>query len=301
MIVSPETEPQPDLTFNEMLEAKWDENKFVSVGLDLYPDKLPDEFRQSFAYWNVINFNNLIVDATIDVAAAYKPDLSFYLPLGSVGVEALAHTVKYIKHRDRNMPVILDAKWAGGIAEANEANAVFSFERIGADAVTVVPFGGPDAMRPFTEQADKGVIVLVRTSGEMNGRLQKQRVQDYDPQTNMLQTDDLYRFIAAEVVADWNYNNNCAVVVAATDPDALSVVRQTVGELPMLVPGIGAQHGNLQEAVANGLDGRGRGIIINSSRGIVYPKPHAGQSYKQAVRQAALFLHDQINQIRAAA
>jgi orotidine-5'-phosphate decarboxylase len=247
-----------DQTFTDKLKAKWDQNKFVCVGLD------KGDFE----------FDKTIIDQTFDLSLAYKPQSAFYEAEGSSGLESLKQTIRYIREKDPEMPIILDAK-RGDIGSTNEAYVKAIFDDLGVDAVTVHPYLGKEALAPFLQKSGKGIIVLVRTSNPGAGEFQD------------LQTDGkpLYQTVAEHVAKEWNQNNNCAVVVGATYPEELKIVRAIVGDMPILVPGIGAQGGDLEGTLKNGLNSQKQGLIISSSRGIISaPNP----------REATLKLHQDI-------
>jgi orotidine-5'-phosphate decarboxylase len=289
-------------TFVEMLQAKWDEGKFVCVGLDSDTKKLPSRipkptFGESdvpFGTWgDQAYFNKAIVDATHDLVCAYKPNLAFYR--GDLGKKELQTTITYIKYVAPDIQVILDAKQAD-IGNTNDGYVEEDFDWYGADAVTVHPYLGMEAMKPFLDRADKGIVVLCRTSNSGAGEFQDLPI--YNPHTPV-RTDPLYQIVASNVSHDWNYNGNCAVVVGATYPEELAEVRQIVGEMPILIPGIGAQGGDLEATVLAGRNSKNQGMIINSSRGIIFAS--GGEDFAEAARSETQKLHDAINATLAAA
>lgn len=241
-------------TFLDKLTAKWDEGKFVCVGLD------KGDFE----------FDKNIIDQTFDLVCAYKPQSAFY----EAGNHSdLKKTVDYIRQKNPSIPVILDAK-RGDIGNTNEAYAKAAFDDLGVDAITVSPYLGKEALQPFIDRVEKGIIILVRTSNPGAGEFQ-----------DLLVNNKPFYQVVAEHVKTWNTNNNLAVVVGATYPEELKIVRDIVGDMPILVPGIGAQSGDLAGTLKNGLNSKKQGLIINSSRGIIFaPDP----------RQAALKLHQDI-------
>lgn len=237
------------MNFFDKLKAKWNEGKFVCVGLD------QADFQA----------NKKVVDATFDLVLAYKPNAAFYKDA------QLEETVNYIKSTHPDIPIILDAK-RGDIASTNEAYVKTIFDDLGVDAVTVHPYLGRESLQPFLDRVDKGTIVLVKTSNPGAGEFQDLKVSG----------KPLYQ-VVAEHVADWG--KNVGVVVGATYPQELSKVRKIVGDMPILVPGIGAQGGDLKETLKNGLNSKKQGLIISSSRGIIFAKDP---------RKAALKLHQDI-------
>ena len=213
--------------FMEMLKAKWDERKFVCVGLDSEFGKIPESARRSGSECDVsvantvVAFNRAIVKATKDLVCAYKPNAAFYEAHGGEGIGALQRTIADIHVIAPDVPVILDAKRADiGNTNAGYVDAAFGF--LGADAITVHPYLGAEALQPFLARAEKGVIVLCRTSNPGAGEFQDLSVNG----------EPLYRFVARRVASEWNKNGNCSLVVGATYPDELREVRGLVGDMP---------------------------------------------------------------------
>lgn len=245
-------------SFLDKLKGKWAENKFVCIGLD----------KADF------EFNRNIIDQTLDLVCAFKPNAAFYEAEGTAGLETLKKTIQYIQEKSPEIPIILDAK-RGDIGNTNEAYVKAIFDDLDVDAVTVHPYLGKEALEPFLQRTKKGIIVLVKTSNPGAGEFQDLMV-DGKP---------LYQVVAEHVATEWNTNGNCAVVVGATYPQELQKVREIVGDMPILVPGIGAQGGDLENTISNGLNSQKQGLIISSSRGIIFaPNP----------RQATLKLHQDI-------
>ncbi len=276
-------------TFRGRLEARWDRGLFVSVGLDPDWDRLPgsvraaagsnpDDAARAIA---VTNFCTAIVDGTADIACAFKPNAAFFERFGAPGLAALGAVMRHIEVVAPDVPVIYDAK-RGDIGSTNRGYVEDAFDRLGADAVTVHPYLGRDALAPFLDRADRGVIVLVRTSNPGGGEFQDLRI-DGEP---------LYRVVARHVAEQWNGNGNCAVVVGATYPEELAEVRRIVGDMPILIPGIGAQGGDLRRTVEAGRDVKGRGMIINASRAIIYASN--GDGFAEAARAETMRLNRQI-------
>ena len=265
--------------FRDLLERRWDAGRFVCVGLDPDWTKLPESIKAEAGRGDddaararaVVVFCEEIVEATADFACAFKPNAAFFEALGASGAEALGAVVRHIRTAAPDVPVIYDAK-RGDIGNTNLGYAVDAFDRLGADAITVHPYLGREALQPFLDRADKGVIVLVRTSNPGGGEFQDLHV-DGEP---------LYRVVARRVTQSWNRNRNCAVVVGATYPDELRAVRGIVGDMPILIPGIGAQGGEVQATIAAGQDARGRGMIVSASRSILYAS--AGEGFAEAAR-----------------
>jgi orotidine-5'-phosphate decarboxylase len=284
-------------SFKELLQARWDEGKFVCVGLDSDAEKVKQldttfGLRGSDLYERIRSFNEAIVDATKDLVCAYKPNSAFYEALGVEGSWVLRDTIDYILASAPGVPVILDYK-RGDIGSTNQG---YVKAAEAADAVTLNPYLGVEAMRPFLDQADKGNIILCRTSNPGAGEF-----QDLMIETGMdaVRSIPLYQYVAHRVTKHWNYNGNCAVVVGATYPAELAQVRRIVGDMPILIPGIGAQGGELEATVKAGADSRKQGMIINSSRGIIFASN--GEDFAEAARDATRKLHDDITAVLAAA
>lgn len=270
-------------SFNELINKRFDKKLFVCVGLDPVLEKIPESIKQTSIEQTIIAFNKAIIDATADLVCAYKPNSAFYEAYGVEGISALKKTVDYIKEKYPDIPVILDAKRAD-IGSTNLGYIEEAFDWLGVDAVTVHPYLGKKAMKPFLDRTDKGIIVLARTSNPGAGEFQDLRVGE--PQ------EPLYQVIARNVATSWNDNGNCGVVVGATYPRELAEVRKIVGDMPILIPGIGAQGGEVEATVKAGQDSRKMGMIINSSRGIIFASK--GADYQEAARNATLQLTQQI-------
>ena len=273
------------MRFSAKLEAAWKNNdSLVCVGLDPDLGKLPAHLRGRRNA--LFEFNKGIVDATADIVCAYKPQAAYYA--GQDADEDLALTLAYIRERAPQVPVILDAK-RGDIGSTAELYAREAFVRHQADAVTVNPYMGGDTLKPFLDYADRGVIVLCRTSNPGSGDFQ------------MLDVGGgrrLYELVAEKAAREWNTHGNVALVVGATYPAELAAVRRIMGDMPLLVPGVGAQGGDAGQVVRNGRNAQGTGLIINSSRAIIYAGK--GEDYAVAARQATLALRDQLNACRRA-
>lgn len=282
--------------FMELLRAQWDSGNFVCVGLDTDFEKIPTCLIQggdtpgSGVYNTIVLFNRVIVEATKDLVCAYKPNTAFYESFGHEGLKALNRTIAYIHEVAPDVPVILDAKRAD-IGNTNAGYVDAAFKYLGADAITVHPYLGAEALQPFLDCEDKGIIVLCRTSNKGAGEFQDQYISVV-PGCNM----PLYQYVARQVATEWNKNGNCLLVVGATYPEELAQVRKIVGDMPILIPGIGAQGGDVEKTVLAGRDSRGQGMIINSSRGIIYAS--SGPDFAEAARAETLKLHKLINQYR---
>jgi orotidine-5'-phosphate decarboxylase len=268
------------MNFIEKLNAAAKKNKsLVCVGLDTSPELIP-------AVMSVLDFNKAIIDATADLVCTYKPNLAFYEAWGEKGLETLHKTVEYIP---KDIPVIADAK-RGDIGSTSAAYAKALFDYYKFDAATVNPYLGFDAVEPFLKYKDKGIIILCRTSNKGAADFQSLSVQF---EGKIL---PLYEVVAMKA-SRWNTNHNIGLVVGATYPEELRTIRQSHPDIPILIPGVGAQGGDLDLAVRYGIDAQKRGIIINSSRGIIYASK--GADFAPAARKAALILRDEINKIIA--
>jgi orotidine-5'-phosphate decarboxylase len=270
--------------FMQLLEGAWQRNdSLVCVGLDPEPAKFPAHLRGDPDA--VFAFCRAIVDSTADLACAFKPQIAHFAALGAE--DALRRLIAHIHERHPGVPVILDAK-RGDIGSTAQHYASEAFDRYGADAVTVNPYLGRDSLQPFLDRADKGVIILCRTSNPGARDL-----QDLD-----VGGRTLYQHVAETVARDWNGHGNCALVVGATYPAELGDVRRRVGSLPLLVPGVGAQGGDVEAVVRNGRTKDGIGLMVSSSRAILYASD--GEDFAKAARAAATALRAEINRHRTA-
>ena len=273
------------MNFIDKLSAAWTaNNSLLCVGLDPDLAKLPAELRD--APDGITTFCTRIIDATADLACAFKPQIAYF---GALGAEQqLEDICRYLREHYPHIPLILDAK-RGDIGATATQYAREAFERYGADAVTVNPYMGEDSLDPYLAWQDRGVIILCRTSNPGGSDLQ------------FLNTDGepLYQRVARLVANKWNKNGQCALVVGATFPEELAQVRAIVGDMPLLVPGIGAQGGDIAATVGAGQTANGMGMMISSSRAIIYAQPQAGEDYADAARRVAIETRDAINAHRA--
>src|SRR3989344_522078 len=280
--------------FQELLEAQWAKDKFVCVGLDSdyrtiaqnspYSKSPNSDVRWPSIRSTVACFNSEIVKTTQDIVCAYKLNIAFYEKYGSEGLDGLRDTIKNIHAISPDVPVILDAKY-GNNENANLSCVEAAFDYFRADAITLHPYLGKEALQPFLDCKNKGIIILCRTSNPGAGEFQDLFV---DPE----RTVRLYQYVAMRIAEEWNKNGNCALVVGATYPDELRIVREIIGDMPILIPGIGAQGGNVEKTVSAGMDSRGWGMIINSSRGIIFASD--GEDFAEAARRETLKLHELI-------
>lgn len=258
-------------------------NSLLCVGLDPDVARFPVSLQgKSDA---IFLFCKAIIDATASLACAFKPQIAYFAALGAE--DQLQSVCDYLKQHYPAIPIILDAK-RGDIGATAEQYAREAFERYRADAVTVNPYMGFDSIAPYLEWKDRGAIVLCRTSNPGGSDLQFLQV-DGQP---------LYQHVARLVAEQWNRNGQCGLVVGATYPHELAQVRAIVGEMPLLVPGIGAQGGDIEATVKAGRTGTGGGMMINSSRAILYAKPQGDEDFTSAAARAAQETRDAINQFR---
>lgn len=251
-------------------------NALLCVGLDSNIHHLPKQFRND----NLpqFHFNQWIIEQTHPYVLAYKPNMAFYESRGEQGLRELRLTIDYLRQHHPDIVTICDAK-RGDIGSTNDAYAKAIFDELGFDAVTLHPYTGREALQPFLERTDKGCIILCRTSNPGAGELQDLVVDD----------KPLWLVIAEHVHRDWNANGNCMLVVGATYPDEMRRIRQTVGEMTFLVPGIGAQGGDVEATIRAGINSTGKGMIFNAARSIIFADSPA---------QAARALCNEINRYR---
>lgn len=257
-------------------------DSLLCVGLDADVEKLPERFLKS--EHPRFEFNKWIIDQSHEYVCAYKPNMAFYEAGGSGGILELEMTMDYLGENYPDIFTICDAKRAD-IGSTNEGYVKAVFDRWGFDAVTLHPYLGREALAPFLERKDKVSIVLCRTSNPGAGEMQdldlKAHISNPRSESGML-----WEVVAERVARDWNFNGNCMLVVGATYPEELKAVREKVGDMTLLVPGVGAQGGEVKAVVESGLNSKGMGMIINSARGIIFA---------QDPGKAAKDLRDEIN------
>ena len=275
------------MNFIAALKNRWSEsNSLVCIGLDPEQEKFPAKFANDPDA--IFAFCRSIVDATAEFVCCFKPQIAHFAALGAE--DALQRLIAHIHHAHPGVLVILDAK-RGDIGSTAQHYATEAFDRYAADAVTVNPYLGRDSLQPFLDRADKGVVILCRTSNPGAGDLQDLIVSDGAGGGR-----PLYQHVARIVARDWNGHGNCMLVVGATWPEQLREVRAIVGEMPLLIPGIGAQGGDLEAVVRNATTADGTGIVISSSRAILYASN--GEDFADAARNAAKSLRYEINRYR---
>jgi orotidine-5'-phosphate decarboxylase len=251
-------------------------DSLVCVGLDSHFDRLPERFRREpspqFA------FNQWIIEQTHLYVSAYKPNIAFYEALGDEGIRALKLTMEYLQQHHPDILTICDAKRAD-IDSTNDGYVAEIFDWLGFDAVTLNPYLGREALQPFLKRADKGCIIVCRTSNPGAGEFQDLEVGGRP----------LWRVVARRVRDEWNEHGNCMLVVGATYPLELAQIRGIVGDMTLLVPGVGAQGGDVGETIKAGLNSQDKGMIINSSRGVIFA---------DRPEEAAQRLRDEVNRFR---
>jgi len=259
--------------FREMLEAQWDRGNFVCVGLDPEVKKLPEPLRLRYTECSstspgtqFLAFCERIVQATADLVCAYKLNLAFFERHGEQGWEALHRIITRIHEIASDVPVIADAKRADiGNTNAGYADAIFG--SLQADAITVHPYLGAEALQPFLARADKGIFILCRTSNPGADEFQDLLVRrdDHLPLPHLRPLVPLYQYLAQRVATVWNKHGNCGVVVGATYPRELQAVRKIVGDMPILIPGIGTQGGDVEKTVTAGIAGRASSSTLRTA------------------------------------
>ncbi len=272
--------------YTKLAEAWRTQRSLVCVGLDPEWERLPPSLRN--AEQPYFEFGRAIVDATAPYVCAFKPQFAHFAAVGRE--DELAGLLAYIKEAWPHLLTILDAK-RGDIGSTAAFYATEAYERYDADAVTLNPYLGYESVSPYLDFAERGIVVLCRTSNPDSNWLQN------DPND----TEPVYQRVARRV-STWNGNQQCMLVAGATYPDELRQIRQIVGDMPLLVPGIGAQGGDLRAVLEAGLDAAGTGLLISSSRGIIYAGAGTGEAvgegFADAAADAARDLQEAINKFR---
>ncbi|GHA76695.1 orotidine 5'-phosphate decarboxylase [Formosimonas limnophila] len=275
-------------TFIDQLNRAWhSQNSLLCVGIDPDLDKLPTPLKDLSIHDAFYAFGKSIIDATAPHVCSFKPQIAYFAAHSAEDV--LQDLIRYSHEQYPHIPVILDAK-RGDIGSTATQYAKEAFERYRADAVTVNPYMGRDSIEPYLAYPDKGVIILCRTSNSGGSDVQFLNVQVGN------ETRPLYQHIAHLVAHEWNTSGQYALVVGATFPDEIRKVRAIIGDMPLLIPGIGAQGGDLKATLDAGLTHLNTGVIINSSRAIIYAKD--SEDYQAAMQQAAAQTQTDINQYR---
>lgn len=269
------------MIFTKKLEQAWaTTGSMLMLGLDPDPQRFPAELEgQPDA---IYEFCRAMIDATAPYVCGIKPQIAYFAAQGAE--DQLQDLCRYVRQQYPGLPLVLDAK-RGDIGSTAEQYAREAFDRYGADAVTVNPYMGFDSVEPYLARADKGVIVLCRTSNKGGSDLQFLETADGTP---------LYLHVAGLVAEHWNTHGQCALVVGATYPEEIARVRARVGDMPLLIPGIGAQGGDIPATVKAGRNSKGLGMMINSSRSILYASE--GDDWREAATQAALATRNAIQE-----
>ncbi len=268
--------------FIEKLHTAWKKtNSLLCVGLDPDLEKLPACVLE--AEYPMFEFNRRIIDQTAQYCCCYKPQIAYYSAYSAE--DQLEQTIAYIKEYHPYHPVILDAK-RGDIGATARMYAREAFTRYGADAVTVNPYMGGDTLQPFLDYVNNGVVVLCRTSNAGSAEFQALDCEGHS----------LAHQVAHQSLK-WNKSGNIMLVTGATYPREIAEIRAIVGDMPLLVPGVGAQGGGLRAVLENGLLEDKTGLMINSSRGIIYASK--GDDFAFAAGEAAHVLSAEINAIRS--
>lgn len=265
-----------------LLGAQARNNSLLCVGLDPDVNRLPDGYAREPE--SIVAFNRAIIDATSDLASCYKPNLGFYLRYGHAGIDALVDLRRSVP---AHIPVLLDAK-IGDIDTTTEGYASAYFDEWQFDAVTAHPFMGHDSLLPLLAYSERCVFILAKTSNPGSGFLQDRTIDDENEKVSIS---------VARSAVEWNTRGNVGLVAGATYPEDLAAIRAVAPGLPILVPGIGPQSGQLEASVRAGIDANGAGLLINASRAISYASSET--DFQDAARAAALDLRNQINAARA--
>jgi orotidine-5'-phosphate decarboxylase len=264
-------------------DAQHRNQSLLCVGLDPNLDRFPEGLAKTPE--SIVPFNRAIIEATSDLVCCYKPNLGFYLPFGVTGIEALAQLREDVP---AHIPLLLDAKMGDmDITSVGYARAVFDLW--GFNAVTVNPYLGHDALTPFLDYAERGVFILAKTSNPDSGQLQDRMLAGERSETVAM--------AVTRMAVEWNTHGNVGLVAGATYPEQVAEIRAAAPDLPLLIPGVGAQQGDLAAAVRAGLDASGAGIIVNASRAVTYAS--TGKDYPEAARRAAEALRSSIEAARA--
>jgi len=272
------------MNFKDKLEKIIKENNsLLCIGLDPAFGKMPKKILKKKN--SIFEFNKSIINETADIVCSYKPQFAFYASRGLDGIKALIQTIAYVHHQYPKIPVILDAK-RGDIGSTAEQYAEEIFDVYSADAVTVNPFLGFDSLKPFLERKDKGIIVLARTSNPGASDFQDLKIN----------ISPLYIKIAEKVVAWHKIYKNCLMVVGATWPQQLKEIRDIANDMFFLIPGVGAQRGDLKNTLKYGLTKQKSGLIISASRSIIFASKE--RDFAKQARREAIKLKEEINTYR---
>lgn len=276
------------MNFIESLKNAWvKNNSLLCVGLDPDLKKIPAAIRGKDRA--IFEFCTGIVDATADLVCAFKPQIAYFA--AQQAEDQLKDLIEYIHTAYPQIPVILDAK-RGDIGNTAEQYAVEAFERYQADAVTLSPYMGKDSVDPYLAYPEKGIVLLCRTSNAGGSDLQALEVSINGERMK------LYEHVARMIASQWNANGQCMLVAGATYTEELSSIRRIVGDMPLLVPGIGAQGGDVEATIHAGRSKDGTGLVVNSSRAVLYAGGNDAVKYAEKAREVALQTRDAINAYR---
>ena len=274
--------------FFELIAAKFLQGKFVSVGLDVVWENIPKHLTDGKTKGDptvLFEFCRDIIDTTKDIVAVYKPNYAFFEAYGENGLSALKSVCDYIRLLDEGIPIIMDAKRAD-IGNTNNGTVKAMFEHFQVDALTVNPYFGGKSLRPFFDNSDKAFFVLARTSNEEADEFQNLKLET---------GERLYERVISNIENNWNAPNAC-LVIGATVPMELAKGRSLAPKRIILIPGVGAQGGDLEKVVHNGLTADADGILVNSSRAIIYAS--GGTDFADVARRETLKLHEGILSLR---
>lgn len=265
------------MTFQEKLDSIISKNNsLLCVGLDPEFEKLPEEFKSKKN--PQFEFNKFIIEQTHSLVCVYKPNPAFYEARGLDGITDLKMTCDYLIENYPEIPIIIDGK-RGDIGNTNKGYAKFVFEFLRADATTVMPYMGIESLEVFYSYHDKGIILGVHSSNPGAKEFQELEINE----------KPLYHIVAEELIKAHGKNPNAMMFVGATYPQELINIRKIVGDMTILVPGVGAQGGDVKTFVTAGKNSRGSGLMINSSRGIIFAEKPSDAAQK---------LRDEINSFR---
>ncbi len=258
-------------------------NSLLSVGLDSDFDKLPESFKQKEN--PQFEFNKSIIEETNNLVCIYKLNSAFYEARGDNGIKELKMTIDYLRKNYPEIPVLVDAK-RGDIGNTNYGYVKYVFDYLNADAVTVIPYFGIEALEPFFERAGKGIIIGCHSSNVGSKEFQELLVNE----------KPLYHIVAEEIMKQYGDNPDCMIFMGATYPEELAPVRKIIGDMTILSPGVGTQKGTLEKTVKLGINSKNAGLIINASRSIIFAS--SGEDFAEKAKEEAIKLRDEINLYR---
>ncbi|HSX08562.1 MAG TPA: orotidine-5'-phosphate decarboxylase [Candidatus Saccharimonadales bacterium] len=285
------------MNFNDKLTASIEKNNsLVCVGLDSDIDKLPEHSKHQET--PQFTFNKAIIDATHDLVCCYKPNPAFYEANGEQGIKELKLTCEYIKGIYPEIPIIIDAK-RGDIGNTNEGYAKYVFDYLGGDAITVMPYMGIESLSCFFKREGKGIIVGCHSSNPGAKEFQEKLFFPERPEGVEgagTKPKPLYEIVAEELVKQHGDNPNVMMFMGATFPEQLTDIRKIIGDMTFLVPGVGAQGGDVETFVKAGMNSQNAGLIINGSRAIIFAS--SGDDFADRAVQETKKLRDEINKYR---